>query len=185
MTDLLNTQLTEMLISQNKTLQALALGKTLLKKKWTKTFLKDVKPSVTFEEFMDNIEILSPTKLLNTLLPDYYAFIILHNIEKYEVSPIVCADGKKKKYFYYSHGEWKSDKEFLKLVRNKIFKLVAGELYNRKIATHYNEEICLCISYFFDVDKYPNEKLLEKLLVKLGKIMPSNNQGSDSDEDSD
>ena len=170
MTELTNSQITQMLISQNEILQSLSSSK----KTMTKTNLKKIKPSISFEEFVENIEILTTDKLINIPLPDYYAYIISHNLEKIKNPndrPLVCADAKLKKYYYYSNGEWIKNSDFIKLLYNKIFKLVCQSFQKKNLS--YREENCICISLFFNCDKYPFEKLIQKILVKLGSILPS------------
>lgn len=166
MSELTNAQLTQLLVSQSEILN------NINKKLMTKTKLKDIKPNITIEEFIENIEILSPTKLLSMSLPEYYAYIILHNIEKLDEKniPIVCANPKIKKFYYFSNGQWIVSKDITQKIRNVIFKLVCGELIKRK-NEGFSEENCLCISHFFDVEKYPNHKLVEKMMIELGKII--------------
>lgn len=169
MSELTNSQLTEILVSQNNTLQA------LIQKKMPKTILKDIKPNVTIEEFIEDIELLDIQKLLNCKLPVYYSNVIIHNLERLEAKnhPMICTDARQKKFYYYSEGEWKIDKKFMKAIKSKIFHLVLDQIIVLKKQTHTNEDTCLCISIFFDVEKYPAEKLLDKIQVELGKKMPS------------
>lgn len=173
MSELSSSQLTEILINQNQMLNTL-INKG--KKTNAQSIIKTLKPSVTIEQFIEDLEIISPTKLLNYKLPHYYALIILHNIEKYPEKdrPIMLTDAKKKNFYFYSidGNTWNKDtKKYITLIRNKLFKMVTTELLERKKLTNCNEEVCLCISTFFDVDKYPNEKLIEKITIDLTKIM--------------
>ena len=169
MTELTNSQLTQLLMQQNETMQM------MFKKKMPKTLIKDMKPSVSFEEFLDNIEILSPNKLLNYTLPHYYSLTIMHNLEKIDLKdrPLICSDAKQNKYYYFTNGEWKQDKKFLKVIQQKIFYMVVDKVISLKKLTDNSENTCLCISLFFDVEKYPIEKLLDKIFMHLGKAMPS------------
>lgn len=169
----MDADLKEILTSQNEIINNLINKKAKPK---TKSLIKNIKPKLSIENFIEDIEILSPTKLLNNKLPVYYALTILHNLESYEVKnrPLVLADIQKKHYYFYSEDKWvENSRHFFQLIRNKIFKLVVAELIRRKEQTNCNEETCLCMSYFFDVEKYPNEKLLEKIMIELAKIMPS------------
>jgi hypothetical protein len=169
MTELTNLQLTELLVNQNATLQA------IFQKKMPKTILKDIKPNLTIKEFIENIEILPISKLLHCKLPAYYSNTIMHNLELLDSKnhPMICVDAKKKKFYYYSEGEWKLDKKFIKEIKSKIFYKVVDEIVDQKKLTNNNEETCMCISTFFDVETYPAEKLLDKIQVELGKNMPS------------
>jgi hypothetical protein len=171
MTELTNSQLTNILINQNNTLQA------LIQKKMPKTILKDIKPNVTIEEFIENIELLEISKLLTYKLPNYYAVVIMHNLEKLDSKnhPIICTDARQKKLYYYTQGEWKLDKKIMEQIKSKIFHLVLDQIILMKKKTHNNEETCMCISVFFDVEKYPSEKLLDKIQIELGKQLPSIN----------
>lgn len=171
MTELTNSQLTNILINQNVTLQA------LIQKKMPKTMLKDIKPNITIEEFIENIELIEISKLLNCKLPNYYSNVIMYNLEKLDSKnhPIICTDARQKKFYYYTEGEWKLDKKIMKDIKSKIFHLVLDQLILMRKKTNNNEETCICMSKFFDVEKYPNEKLLDKIQIELGKQMPSIN----------
>lgn len=171
MTELTNSQLTNILINQNVTLQA------LIQKKMPKTMLKDIKPNITIEEFIENIELIEISKLLNCKLPNYYSNVIMYNLEKLDSKnhPIICTDARQKKFYYFTEGEWKLDKKIMKDIKSKIFHLVLDQLILMRKKTNNNEETCICMSKFFDVEKYPNEKLLDKIQIELGKQMPSIN----------
>lgn len=169
MTELTNSQLTELLINQNATLQS------IFQKKMPKTILKDIKPNVTIEQFIENLEIIPISKLLNCKLPTYYVNTIMYNLELLEGKnhPMICTDARQKKFYYYTEGEWKLDKKFIREIKSKIFHLVVDKIIDLKKLTNNNEETCICISTFFDVETYPAEKLLDKIQVELGKKMPS------------
>ena len=169
MTELTNLQLTQLLINQNETIQS------IFKKKMPKTILKDIKPNVTIEEFIENIEVIPLTKLLTCTLPAYYVNTIMFNLEKLESKniPMVCTDARQKKFYYFTDGEWKLDKNFMKKLQSNIFDIVVRKLVIMKNLTRNNEETCRCFYTFFDVETYPLEKLLDKIAVELGKKMPS------------
>lgn len=171
-TTLTNSQLTEILINQNNTLQTLVAQS---QKKMPKTILKNVKPNISIEEFIDNIEIIDVTKLLTCKLPMYYCLVIMHNLEKLECKnrPIVCTDSRQKKFYCYTDNDWKIDKKFIKSIKNKIFGLVFDTFLQMKREIRDSEDILNCISNFCDVDKYPTEKLLDKICIDLGQLMPS------------
>jgi len=171
MAELSNSQLTEILISQNAALQA------LIQKKMPKSILKEVKPNITIEEFIENIELINIEKLLNCKLPVYYANVIIHNLGKLEGKnqPMVCTDAKQKKFYYFSGDEWVMNKKFMTDLKSKIFHLVLEQIIIKRQISHENLDIQMCMSIFFDVEKYPAEKLLDKIQVELGKLMPSIN----------
>jgi hypothetical protein len=171
MSELTNSQLTEILVSQNAALQA------LIQKKMPKSILKEVKPNVTIEEFIENIELINIEKLLHCKLPVYYANVIVHNLEKLAAKdhPMVCTDAKQKKFYYFSNGEWLIDKKFIRDIKSKIFHLVLDQIILKRQISQGNLETQMCMSIFFDVEKYPAEKLLDKIQVELGKLMPSIN----------
>ena len=171
MTELTNSQLTSILINQNVTLQA------LIQKKMPKTMLKDIKPNITIEEFIENIELIEISKLLNCKLPNYYSNVIMYNLEKLDSKnhPIICTDARQKKFYYYTEGDWKLDKKIMQEIKRKIFHLVLDQLILMRKKTNNNEETCACMCKFFDVEKYPSEKLLDKIQIELGKQIPSIN----------
>lgn len=169
MAELNNTQLTQILMNQNETLQL------LFKKKMPKTILKDLKPAVSFEDFIENIELLPVTKLLNIKLPNYYTAIIMHNLDKLSIKnyPFVCTDVKQKKFYYYSNGEWIQNKQFINCLQKTIFHLVIEKLMELKKKSNSSDESQMCMYHFFDVDKYPTDKLRDKILGEMAKVMPS------------
>jgi len=177
MAELTNLQLTQLLLSQHEILNNLA------KKSMTKTKLKTIVPSVTIEEFIENIEIISSDKILNTSLPTYYADTILYNLEllKPMNRPIICANNQIKKFYVYSNGEWIISKDLIQQLRNRIFKLVTSDLLDKKIKKDTSDDIMLIISRFFDIETYPNDKLINKMLINLGKNMPSGDYDSDNE----
>lgn len=170
--ELTNSQLTDLLITQSNTLQQLVAQN---QRKMPKTILKTIKPNVSIEEFISSIEIISISKLLNCKLPRYYALVIMHNLEKLESKnhPIVCTDARQKKFYCYSEGEWKIDKKFIKSLKTKIFNEVVDSFMEKKKQCDDGGELYQCMSLFFDVDKYPTEKLLDKICIELGQLMPS------------
>jgi hypothetical protein len=173
MEELTNSQITDLLTKQTELLELLC------KKKMTKTILKDIKPCITIQQFIENLELLSVYKLLNNDLPDYYVLMIIENLTKIDENnrPIICSDVKSKKFNYYSNGEWIQDDfqhKTMKLIFNKMYKMatlyIADELRKK-----HNEELQLCVCKLMNPDKYPYEKLIDKILIKLGQKLKSDN----------
>jgi|LakMenEpi03Aug12_release.lakeMendotaPanAssembly.Ray.scaffolds.fasta_scaffold200593_2 hypothetical protein len=165
-----NQQLTNLVLAQTQMLQTILAGNVGMVKKNAYEHI----PNMSIDEFISNIEILSPTKLLNTDLPNYYALIINHNLEKLKNENRPINLHKKKRFYYYSNNEWTTDNKIMSLIKNAIYKKVVGEIIQRKNKCDNNEEICICISKFFDVDKYPQEKLMDKIFIALTTIINNN-----------
>jgi hypothetical protein len=174
MEELTNTEITDLLTKQSELLELLC------KKKMTKTILKDLKPSISIEEFIENLELLSVYKLLNNDLPDYYVMMVIQNLTKLEENdrPLICSDAKSKKFNYYSNGEWKQDDfqhKTIKLIFNKMYKMAT--LYiSDELRKKHSEELQLCVCKLMDPDRYPYEKLIDKILIKLGKKLKSDSE---------
>ena len=181
MAELTNSQITQMLFSQNEMLKSL----TINKKKKPKTILNTIIPTMLMSDFIENIELINIDKLINMTLPEFYARIILHNLDKLDSNNkiIVCSDIKRKSFYYYENNNWNHDNKFLKPIKSKIFKLVCQQLLECKNRCE-KEDTCLVISAFFDINKYPYEKLCDKILVCLSKIMITFSC-SDGESDSD
>jgi hypothetical protein len=144
----------------------------LVKKLKLDKLLSQQKPTVTIEEFIENLELYNVFHLMGQDLPDYYALFILHNLSKYEEHnrPLVCLDAKRKKFTYYSNDKWVENDfqhKTMKLIFSKMYKLVT-QFVAEEIKKKHNEELQLCVCKIFDPDKYPYEKLIDKILVKLG-----------------
>jgi len=172
MSDFTSTQLTEMILAQTMSLQTLINSS---QKKMPKTILKGVTPNISIEQFIDNIEIIEISKLLNCKLPRYYALTIMHNLEKIDSKnhPIICTDSKLKKFYCYSSGEWSINKQFIKSIKSKIFGLIIDLLVCMKQKIKDSDETQMFMSLFFDVETYPSDKLYDKICVELGVLMPS------------
>ena len=169
MEDLTNDQITDILQKQSELLNMLC------KKKMTKTLLKELKPKITIEQFIENLQLFSVYKLLNNDLPDYYALMIVENLTKLEANdrPIVCSDAKLKKFNYFSNGEWIQDdfqNKTFKTLFNKMYKMATLFIAN-ELPKKHNEELQLCVCKLMDPDRYPYEKLIDKIMIKLGKII--------------
>lgn len=156
----------------------------LNKKKYAKNVLKDMKP-IPFEEFLENLNMIPIDYLLDMKLPKYYMKTIMTNLEKYENvhRPIVCSDIKNRKCHYFINGEWKQNKDFIKLLKNKIFSMVIDQIIQSKNRSGFRDDVMQCLSYLCDVDKYPDAKLFDKILSNLCDEINNNNYVSNSDEE--
>lgn len=156
----------------------------LNKKKYAKNFLKDMQP-ILFEQFLENLTIIPIDYLLDMKLPKYYMKTIMTNLEKYESihRPIVCSDIKNRKCHYFTNGEWKQNKEFIKVLKNKIFSMVIEQIIKTKTGSGFRDDTMMCLSNLCDVDKYPDSKLFEKILSNLCDEININNSVSNSDEE--
>jgi hypothetical protein len=160
----------------------------LHKKKYAKNVLKDLKP-ISLDEFIENLSMIPINLLLDVKLPEYYMKTIISNLEKYEMNnrPIVCTDIKNRKCHYFTNNQWKQNKEFIKLLKNKIFYMVMSEIIKQKEGKGcYTDDLLMCLSTLCDVFKYPNDKLFDKILSKLcDNINNSYNSDEDDDDDED
>lgn len=167
MAELTNAQLTQLMLTQSALLQGLC------KKKTTKTLINDIKPAITLEKFIEDLTIISTDKLISMSLPDYYANIINENLQKYSMKdrPIICSNPKLKKFYYWNGTEWNRGNNNFTPIRMAIFQKVCKALLEKKKLMNCHDQTQMCIHNFFDVDKYPTEKLVEKILIKLGSII--------------
>ena len=156
----------------------------LNKKKYAKNFLKDMKP-IPFEEFIENINIILIDNLLDMKLPKYYMMTIIENLKKYDRMnrPIICSDIKNRKCHYFINGEWKQNKEFIKLLKNKIFSMVIDYIIKSKNRSCFTDTTLQCLSVLCDVEKYPDAKLFDKILGNLCDEINNDISNSNSDEE--
>lgn len=161
-------------------------------KKKTKSLLKDYVNAIDIEQFIEHLEFLKVHKLMTMDLCDFVCQTIKMNIERLDDDelPFICADAKRRTYHYKSNGEWKKGTEFIKLLFNKIWKQASKDLYEKynKIhddmddsdddetierkfenSKHYEKQII--IKNLCYADKYSSDKLMEKILNKLGKYL--------------
>jgi hypothetical protein len=173
---------------------ALIANVNLAPKKKTKSLVKDYVDAVDIEQFITHLEFLKVSKLMKLDLCDFICETIKMNIEPLEdnVIPFVCANSQKRIFYYKSNGEWKKSNEFIKLIFNKIWKQASKEVCekftkinhdnddddddvierNYESSTHYEkQQILRNLCY---ADKYSSEKLMDKILTKLGKVMKNN-----------
>lgn len=175
MAELTNAQLTQLMLTQSALLQGLC------KKKTSKINLKELKPAITLEKFIEDLTIIPTDKLISMSLPDYYANTINENLQKYAMKdrPIICSNPKLKKFYYWNGIEWNRTNNNITPVRMAIFQKVCKTLLEKKKLMKCMDETQMCIHNFFDVDKYPTEKLVEKFLIKLGSIIDRDDYESD------
>jgi hypothetical protein len=179
-------QLVQLLINQNNmmmTHQSNIVNNNKSNKK-TKSLLNDFKPLVTINDILDNMEYLPLNNLLTQDLPKFYVRIIMLNLEKINEykRPLVCSDPQRKKYYYWNGNEWIKSNDFIRLFYKKIFKHYAAlfSLQLNKILQEANEQNNL-IGKFFDVDKWPIDKLLSKVLILLGSELKISGTDIDSE----
>jgi hypothetical protein len=165
-------------------------------KKKTKSLIKDYVDAIDFEQFLEHLEFLKVTKLMTMDLCEFIFQTIKMNIEPLEDNelPFVCANSQKRTFYYKSKGEWKKGTEFIKLLFNKIWKRASTDLcekfnkiqdnvndddddetIERKFESSKHYEKQLIIKSLCYADKYSSDKIIEKILNKLGKFMKNDN----------
>ena len=162
-------------------------------KKKTKSLIKDYVNAANIEEFIKDFKFLKVNRLLNMDIIDFIVETIKMNIDHLEENeyPFVCANYQKRIYYYKTKNEWKKGTEFMQTLYQIIMKNSYAEIlekYNDKII--YNDDddddddiierkfenskhgekqqILLNLCH---IDKYSFEKVYEKSLLKLGKIL--------------
>lgn len=171
---------------------ALIANSNVAPKKKTKSLIKECNNAIDIEQFMEHLEYLKVNKLMTMDLCDFVCQTIKMNIEPLEDDelPFICADARRRTYYYKSNGEWKKGTEFIRLLFNRIWKRASqdicekfnkiqddtndnddDETIERKFenSKHYEKQIILKNLCY--ADKYSSEKLMEKILNKLGKYL--------------
>jgi hypothetical protein len=164
-------------------------------KKKTKSLIKDYVKSIDFEQFLEHLQFLKVTKLMTMDLTEFMFQTIKMNIEPLEDDelPFVCANSQKRSFYYKSKGEWKKGSEFIKLLFNKIWKRASldicekfdkikdntnddddDETIERKFESSKHYEKQLIIKSLCYADKCSSDKIIEKILNKLGKHLKNN-----------
>jgi hypothetical protein len=155
-------------------------------KKITKKDLEKQRPNaMNIDEFINNFKYSKVTKLLTMELPDFMVFSILENINSIETEdlPFYCSNHQTKSFYYkQANNEWVKGTEFMTKLYNKIFKNAIQEVmskfnstinddedekYEKSIDSEKQRILCsLC-----NCEKYPFNKCVEKVLIKLGKAL--------------
>ena len=170
--------------------QFTALLDNSLPKKFSKTDLAKRTNAIDINEFIPNISTLKVSKLVTMELPDFIVFTIKEHIEKLEEDelPFVCANAQTKTFYYKENGEWIKGNEFIKKIYNKIHRDCIQQLlskYNSNQQCNETDDDLIEKQYgnsldcekqrilcnLCNVDKYPYDKLIDKVLSKLGRIL--------------
>ena len=157
-------------------------------KKITKKDLCSRTDAMNIEDFIENFKYLNVSKLISMELPDFVYQSVEENISSLEEEelPFVCANHQTKTFYFKQNNEWIKGIDFIKKIYEKIYKNAINEIlsdYSKKYVDNDNDEsqnehkyqasrdcekqnilrnLCNC-------DKYPYDKLIDKVLVKLGK----------------
>ncbi len=163
-------------------------------KKKTKSLVKEYVNAANIEEFVENMEFLKVSKLLNIEIIDFIVETIKMNIDHLEETeyPFVCANYQKRFFYYKTKGEWKKGSEFIKLLYNTIVRQAyrqidvkysdkviykadndndTDEIIEKRYDTSKHSEKQQIFLNLCHVDKYSFEKVYEKVLTKLGKML--------------
>lgn len=164
-------------------------------KKITKADLEKRTNVINIDEFVNNLKCVSVHKLLNMELPDFMVYSIMENINSYEdeVLPFVCSNSQTKTFYYKENNEWLKGTSFIKPIYNKIYKNAVDQVlkkmnYKRidstdddfededenSTANRDDNEKQRILCNLCNVDKYPYDKCVDKVLSKLGKLIKQN-----------
>jgi hypothetical protein len=163
-------------------------------KKKTKSLVKEYSNAMDFEDFLNNMKFLNVSRLTTMNLIDFVIETVKMNIDTVEDNemPFVCANAQRRAFYYKTKGNWIKSTEFIKMLHNKIQRQCYKELvedftdhFNLKddlddeaIERQYdNSKNCLkqqIIQNLCYADKMSTEKLLDKILTKLGKLLKNN-----------
>lgn len=102
--------------------------------------LQDLKPSISFNEFIENIEYMDYNDCGENQLEKFLGRTIINNLDKYskEELPIVMTNKRTKTIYIYNDGQWKLDekneatKKMIADINHKYFMLVMkGNSYKK------------------------------------------------------
>jgi hypothetical protein len=153
-------------------------------KKISKQDLDNRKNALDIDEFINRLHIDKIARLTDTELPDFMVSVILETLDKIEDDemPFICTNFQTKSYYYKKNGEWIKGTDFMKPIYNAIFKQTVQMLLSAKyqykseneddeakydVSLNAEKQRILC--NLCNVDKFPVEKCVEKILAKLGK----------------
>jgi hypothetical protein len=170
--------------------QFTALLDNSLSKKFSKADLLKRTNAMDIKDFINKINAPRVSKLVTMELPDFIVFTIKEHMETLEEEelPFVCANSQTKAFYYKENGEWIKGNDFVKKIYNKIHKNCIDQLlskyktqqqmyddddeateqqYSKTLDCEKQQILCnLC-----NVDKYPYDKVIDKVLYKLGRHM--------------
>jgi len=176
------------IILTNEQFTSLLENRTPVSKKINKKDLIKRTDSINLEDFITNFKYLSVSKLLSMELPDFVYQSIEENINRLddEELPFVCSNYQTKSFYFKKNNEWNKGNDFIKQIYDKIYKHAINEIltaYNKQYIDCTNDEdknekkyeasrdcekqnilknLCNC-------EKYPYDKLIDKVLNKLAK----------------
>lgn len=174
-------QFAELLASSN------ANSKT---KKFNKTDLDNRTEAMDINTFVENIDFGSVNRLITMELPDYITSIIIRNIDtlENEQMPFICSNFQTKSYYYKENGVWIKGIEFMTKIYKAIYRNALTQIQNpkynecinvhddnddgeieRKYEASPNNEKQQILHNLCNPDKYPFQKCVQKVLLKLGK----------------
>jgi hypothetical protein len=163
-------------------------------KKFSKAELAKRKNVMDIDEFINNMSFIKVSKLAGMELPDFVVLTITETTNKMEDEelPFVCSNHQTKSFYYKDKGEWVKGHDFIKNIYNKIYKNALQQIIKKYNINDDNSDgndentekrylesrdcekqriLCnLC-----NIDKYPYDKLIDKILLKLGRILKQNN----------
>lgn len=174
---------------------ALIANVNVAPKKKTKSLLKDCGNAIDIEQFVEHLEYLKVHKLMTMDLCEFVCQTIKMNIERLEDDemPFICSDAKRRTFYYKTNGEWKKGNDFIRIIFNRIWKRASQDICNKyniiqddendddddetierkfENSKHYEKQVILKSLCY--ADKYSSEKLLEKILNKLGRTLKNN-----------
>jgi hypothetical protein len=157
-------------------------------KKITKADLSKRTSAINIEEFIENFKYLNVSKLISTELPDFVFHSIEANIASLEEDelPFACSNHQTKCFYFKTNNEWIKGIDFIKKIYEKIYKNAINAVMNsyckrfidndddeeqneRKYELSRDCEKQNILRNLCNCDKYPYDKLIDKVLVKLGK----------------
>ena len=175
----------------NEQFQALINNVNVVPKKKTKSLIKDYIKAENMEDFVSNMEFLSVKRLMTMSIVDFITETIKKNIDNLEETeyPFVCADLKRKVFYYKTQGNWKKGTDFIIILYNKIigraFKDVEKHYTNIVVDDDDDDDdkiekrflsSCHCekqqiLLVLCHRDKVSYEKVCDKVLTKIGALL--------------
>lgn len=146
----------------------------------------------SLDDFIENMKCLSVRKLLNMDIVEYIVNTIKHNLDSLEENEysFICNNVTRKSFYYYDGDRWVKGSDFIKKIYNKIIKQAYNDLlhnytqqYNDEDDDELNEKRFMqsnsgekqeIIMNLCHADKISYEKVCEKVLSKISKLVKTN-----------
>ena len=147
--------------------------------------------AINLDNFIENMEYLSISKLMNMNIIEFIINTIKINIDPLEEEeyPFICVNVSKRLFYYRTNNEWKKGTDFIKTLYCKIIKHAYKEI-NEKYSQKYidddlEDDITIEKKYsnskdaekqqillnLCHIDKYSYETIYEKVLIKIAKFI--------------